>query len=503
MMIAGAPSFHRRMSVANVSISPELRRLLATLAEAVPGAYLVGGAVRDLLTGREPVDLDVVTAGDAHEGAEKLGRAFGASVFALDEARGHYRVTLPEGAPVREIDISHADDVVADLRRRDFTVDAMAAPVEADGGLGEIIDPTGGREDLDAGVLRMVSEAALREDPLRLLRAARLAHELTLEIEPETAETVRGLAPSVTQAAAERQREELVRILASPRAAQGVRLLDSLALLRELMPEIVAARGVDQPIEHHYWDVFDHSVEAVAALDEMFQPNPAADRWLATTFREGLAGFGLDAYLDGRAGGHSRRVLVKLAALLHDVAKPETKSEEADGRIRFLGHSERGAETAARICRRLRFGSRETEFVALLVEEHLRPTQLSQGDLPSRRALYRFFRDLGEAAPACLFLSLADAAAARGPRLEQERWAGHVAYTAWILDQAAQPEDASGKPQRLVDGTKLMAELGLKPGPTIGRLLDAIDEAHAVGELATPEEAIEYARRLLAEEARR
>jgi hypothetical protein len=229
------------------TISPELRRVLATLREAVPGAYLVGGAVRDLITGRQPFDLDVVTPGDAHAAAEAAGRAFSASVFALDEARAQYRVTLPGGGPVREIDISSAPDIVADLRRRDFTVNAIAAPIEADGSLGQPIDPTGGLDDLEAGLLRMVSEAALREDPLRLLRAARLAHELQLEIEPETELAVHANASLLNEAAPERQREELVRMLASRWSARAIRLLDSLTLLQELLPEITAARGVGQP----------------------------------------------------------------------------------------------------------------------------------------------------------------------------------------------------------------------------------------------------------------
>jgi poly(A) polymerase len=190
--------------------------------------------------------------------------------------------------------------------------------------------------------------------------------------------------------------------------------------------------------------------------------------------------------------------LLRFAALLHDVAKPETRTQEPSGRVRFLGHPERGAETAARICRRLRFGNRETQFVSLLVEEHLRPTQLSQGDLPSKRALYRYFRDLGEAAPACLFLSLADAAAARGPRLEPDRWAGHVAYVAWVLEQGSEPAVGTPKVQRLVDGSTLIAALDIEPGPQVGRLLDAIDEARAAGEVSTPEGAIDLARRRMA-----
>jgi poly(A) polymerase len=496
MMIAASPA---NLSKLNDALTPGLRRLLATLHTAVPDAHAVGGTPRDLLLGRAPADLDIVTAGDPRTACERLARALDGSMFALDAERGHYRIALPDGAPVREVDVSRASAITADLMRRDFTIDAMAAPVLVDGGLGELIDVTGGLEDLESSTLRMVSREALRDDPLRLLRAARLTIELDLEIEPETEGTIRELAYLVTQAAGERQREELVRILATPRAASGIRLLDALGLLAELLPEITAARGVGQPFEHHYWDVFDHSVEALAGLDLMLSPVIDPARWLAPVFREVLGDFELDAYLDGLVGGHSRRVLLKLAGLLHDVSKPETKSEQEDGRVRFLGHPEQGAAKAETICSRLRFGARETRFVSLLVEEHLRPTQLSQaGEMPSKRALYRFFRDLEDAAPACLFLSLADAAAARGPRLEKDRWAGHVAYVRWVLENGLPAEDAAARPERLLDGEALMAALSLEPGPEVGRLLAAIDEAQAVGEIATRDEALGLARRLIA-----
>jgi len=501
-MPSGRPAF---VSLKPPSPGPSLRRVLARAAAAVPAAWLVGGAVRDLLIDREPADLDLLTKGDAQAAAEALAAAFGAHAFRLDEAREQWRVALPQEGSVQAIDVTHAEDLAADLRRRDFTVDALAAPIEPGGGLGDVRDETGGLDDLDARLLRMTGEAALRDDPLRLLRAVRLAVELSFGIEAETEAAIRRLAPHLASAAAERQRDELVRILATPVAARGLRLMDSLGLLEQMLPELLSGRGVEQPYQHHYWDVFDHSIEAVAALDELLPhraaPGPDSDgrpSWFRGEFRAGLRQFQVDAYLGQRAGGQSRLVLLKLAGLLHDVAKPETKAVQPDGRIRFFGHSELGAAKAERICRRLRFGNRETRFVSRLVEEHLRPAQLSQDGLPTRRAVYRFFRDLEEAAPACLLLSLADAAAARGPRLQAERWRGLVAYVANVLEHGLTPEAPSQRPQRLIDGTELMAALGLQPGPEVGRLLAAIEEAQALGEIATREDALGYARRLAA-----
>jgi poly(A) polymerase len=225
------------------------------------------------------------------------------------------------------------------------------------------------------------------------------------------------------------------------------------------------------------------------------QPTKSDRDWLGPTFREGLAAFAVGAYMAESIGSQTRRSLTKFATLLHDVSKPETKSTEADGRIRFLGHPEQGADKARAICNRLRFGSRETHFVCTLIEEHLRPTMLAGArQVPSRRALYRFFRDLGEAAPACLILSLADAAAATGPRLQPDRWRGHVAYAAFVLAAEAELNMPTEKTERLITGRDLIDELGMEPGPGLGRVLNAVDEAIAVGEITTREGALEYAR---------
>jgi poly(A) polymerase len=482
------------------TLSPQLRDLLATVHRALPDAYLVGGGVRDLLRGRQPSDLDFISTADLHGSAEALAAELGGHIFPLDAGRGQYRVVLEDG-PVTSIDLSpYAGDLQADLRRRDFTVDAMAALVEADGTLGELIDPLDGASDLEAQMLRMVSEHALTDDPLRLLRAVRLATEMEFIIEPATADAIGAHAGELHVAAPERQREELTRLLATPHSAAGVRLMDELGLLAQLLPELMPAHGVEQPGDAHYYDVFDHSIETLATLDALLAPDDAPlsrDRtWMRDDFLHALSPFGIEAYLSAEAGGgHSRAVLLKLAGLLHDVSKPETKALAADGRTRFLGHPELGANKAAKICERLRFGNKETRFVSLLVEEHLRPTQLSNSGPPSERALYRFFRDLGDAAPALLTLTLADGAAAAGPRLTREGWRRRVAYMAYLLDRG-QTHAVAAKQPRLLTGDDLIEILGMTPGPELGRVLSAVEEAIGAGEVVSRQAALAYARQL-------
>lgn len=485
-------------------LSPELHQLLRVIASCVTGSYLVGGAMRDLLLGVPPADVDVMVPGNTEQASKAIASALGGVSFALDAARGQHRVTLTKaGGIVRQIDVSPIEGSVdADLRSRDYTINAMAAPIFDDGFIGELIDPTGGLADLQDGIIRLITVEALRDDPLRLLRAARLATLLEFEVDPATAGTIVALAPLLASSAAERQREELTRILASPRAAKGVRLMDRLGLLNVVLPELGPAKGVEQPGEHHYYDVFEHSVECLAVLDALVTAEPTDDATgilkMREAFDDTLDWYPMREYLDSRVQNEKRLVLLKLAGLLHDVSKPETKSVEPSGKIRFLGHPEQGATKAEAICRRLRFGNDEAAFVSLLVEEHLRPTMLSKpGEPPSRRALYRFFRDLGAAGPACLVLMLADGAAAAGPRLTRHSWLQRTTYVSYLLERYDEISRVEEQAPRLLTGNDLIYEFAMKPGPELGRLLGYLDEAIGAGDITSREEAIEYARVLL------
>ncbi len=424
----------------------ELKRLLDELAaparDAGLEAYVVGGTVRDVLLGRATRDVDLAVAGDALAWGRDLADRLGGHFVALDDENAVARVVLDE-PPGMYIDVAALQGTLDDdMRRRDFTIDALAVPL----GGGDVIDVSGGLPDLDAGVLRMNGEYVFDHDPLRALRGARLASELGFRIEPETAAAIRARASQVVRASPERRRDELARMLALPRAEPGIRLLDELALLDVVLPELAAGRGVSQPGGFHAYDVFEHNVHCIAAMDDMLAPRrPAGDggmlwdglwRWFGWAEEE------LRTYLaEEITPGRTRAALLKMAALLHDVAKPATRTIDEEGHAHFSGHGDAGAEIVTRRMRHLRFSTAEITFVAKLVAEHLRPVQLAQvGDVPTRRALYRFYRDLGDAA-ACGAVPLAGG---RGGGAGAGDDGGGLVKAGGVYEQPARAFDGGG-----------------------------------------------------------
>ncbi|GAH96198.1 unnamed protein product [marine sediment metagenome] len=265
-------------------------------------------------------------------------------------------------------------------------------------------------------MIRTVAETAFESDAARLLRAVRLAAELGFSIDKETEALIRRQSYLIARVAGERVRDELLRLLAIPQAEQLLPYLDKLGLITAMIPELAQAKGVEQPKEH-FWNVFDHSLRTVIAVDFLLRQGIceyaseevlAAAPWSAELAQH----FALEV-----SSGSTRRLLLKLAALLHDIAKPQTKAIDARGRMRFLGHAKEGAVITATILERLRFSAKEVKLVETMVRYHLRPGQMTQNELPSPRAIYRYFRDTEEAGIDILFLSLADHLATRGPQL--------------------------------------------------------------------------------------
>ncbi len=486
------------------SASLILTRVSHFLTEQGIQSYLIGGFVRDLLLGRDTADIDIAVAADALEIAPKVAAALGGRYVLLDEANRIGRVVLvnQEDASARgkwELDFSTLKgSIEKDLAQRDFTIDAMAIDLEEiihHPQPSMLIDPFKGWDDLHRGVLRAVTETAFPSDPVRLLRAVRLAAELDFSVDTETETLIRRYCHLITGVAGERVREELLLLLAMPQAGQFLAYLDELGLLTAVIPELAQAKGVEQP-RMHFWDVFDHSIKTVIAVDFVLGQGTweyAGEEVLAAVPWSDALSQHFDREV---SSGSTRRSTLKLAALLHDIAKPQTKAVDESGRVRFLGHAKEGADIAVSILERLRFSAKEIKQVEVMVRHHLRPTQLSQYDVPSRRAIYRYFRDTGETGVDILFLSLADHLATRGQHLDLTEWQEHAQLVEYVLARHFEEESLT-VPPKLIDGHDLINVFGLSPGPEIKRILEAVREAQAAGEVTTREEALACVERLL------
>lgn len=474
-------------------------------------AYLVGGWVRDFLLKRPTKDMDVTVPSDAIPLARRLADESGGAFVLLDEARDTGRAILPgSGGETFEVDCSawRGDTLAEDLRARDFSINALAIRIGSEEP--ELIDVTGGVLDLENGTLRAISRQSLLDDPLRGLRAVRLAAELAdwgFRLERDTAAWVAQDAPRLAHCSSERVRDELVRILAVHDPEPWLRLMAELGQMAVLLPEVDSLRGIAQS-PPHYWDVFEHTMRTVgnvAWLGQWILVEGAARYWPHDQLEEALGRHRphlFQHFTEGESAVRTRLTMLPWAALCHDWGKPGTRDVAAeageDARVRFYGHEAVGARMASDALLRLRFNAAEARRISAIVAGHMRPLLLAI-DIrpPSRRAIYRYFQALGSAGVDVAILSLADLQAVYGPQLEEAQWYRLLFVVERLLDEYFHHRQQSIAPPPLVDGYDLMAEFDLYPGRLVGRLLEEVAEAQAAGEIQTRQQAVAYAARFL------
>jgi poly(A) polymerase len=454
-------------------------------------AWLVGGAVRDRVLGRTTPDVDVVVAGDPEPAAREVARAAGgAAVFVLSEQFGAWRVVARDRSWQVDVEPLRAASLEADLKLRDFTVNAIAEPIAG----GPLIDPLGGVDDLSAQRLRLVAPAAFRDDPLRVLRLVRLTLELALAPDAQTLLAARESASGLRATAGERVFAELQRIVASPAAVRGVTLMGEVGASAAVLPELERLRGVDQSRFHHR-DVYGHTLEVLAraiSLTNAATSDAAADEWPLGDRREQVGAVLAEPLADGLTRGHALR----WGALLHDIAKPATRRvRPQDGRVTFIGHDSLGASVAREILTRLRASERLRAHVAALVRNHLALGFLVHEPQPlPRRTVFAYLARCSPVEVDVTLLSVADRLATRGEG-SQRSIDAHVHLARGLLADALQWR-AQGPPPPLVRGDELAAKLRIAPGPRVGELLAELAAAQFAGEVSTREQALALARGL-------
>ena len=366
-----------------------------------------------------------------------------------------------------------------DLRLRDFTVNAIAAPLHGGGP----IDPTGGATDLASSILRATSERSFADDPLRLLRAARIAAALGLEVEAGTIELARSDAARAAEPAGERQFAELALLLTGPDPLRGLALLDELEATPVVLPELDALRGVRQSANHHL-DAHGHTLEVLRRALEV-----EAD---VATYA-GAAASEVEAILaEPLADGLTRRDGLRFAALLHDVGKPATRREK-DGWVSFIGHDAVGAEMVRELCRRLRTSSRFAAYLASLTRDHLvLGFMVRDRPLPPRRVL-DYLRRTSPWPVDTTLLTVADRLSAQGGSVPSEAIEGHLELAREMLEAAVEWERL-GPPGPLLRGDEIAAELGIEAGPAIGEAVAELEAAQYAGEVSDRDAAVAHLR---------
>ncbi len=458
-----------------MSLADDLRaaRLPAAVSRALGGGvgvWVAGGAVRDAALGRDVVDLDLAVAGDPGAVAKALGRELGEPAFELSAEFRTWRVVAAGRGWQVDVTALRGGSIEADLAARDFTVGAVAVPL----GAGEAIDPFEGLADLDRGVLRAVGPAAFTDDPLRLLRAARLAAELNLRIDPGTVALAHDAAALAADPAGERQLAELRQLLGGPAPLRGLELLDELRLTAVVLPELEGTKGVEQGPNHHR-DVHGHTLEV---LERTLEIEADLARFVGDERAAEAA-----AYLaEPLADEMDRTVALRFGALLHDIAKPATRRER-DGFVGFKGHDVEGATTIGEIMGRLRASRRLTRYLQALTLHHLRlGFMVPEAPLPPRR-VHEYLRATEPVAVDVTLLTVADRLAARGagPIARPEMVQAHLDLAREMV-AAALDWLRDGPPEPLLRGDELAAELGIE-GPEIGAKLAELEAAQYAGEI--------------------
>lgn len=440
-------------------------------------AYIIGGSVRDLLLGREPVDYDIAVSGNPDKFARLLAAKTRGRIVEIGKP-GRMIIRIVSGKTIFDVTSLLGGSLEADLGNRDFTINAMACPL----GSGEIIDPLGGLRDLTDKKIRMVSATVFKNDPVRLIRAYRMSANLDFEIDPLTVRAIRDDAQRIQHTAGERIRSELFKMMACGKSYDTLRQMDSARLLTAIFPELGNAKGCYQN-RHHQYDVFEHTMRAYYNIEAMLNDPDAAP-----------------VDLSGRLmppADIKSAVLLKCAILLHDIGKPEKRTVTGDGNVRFYGHSRKSADMALEISNRLRFSAREKRFVDVIIRNHTRPLLLFlayKNNALTSRGKTRFFMKCGEHTPFLLLHTLADSMAKKDPAGK-----ANEAFLLFVKDlfrvYFSEFKPRSGQPP-LLTGHDLIETLDMTPSPLFGKILTRVKVASLSNKIQSKAEALQLAREI-------
>ncbi len=471
-----------------------LKHISAISGHKKKHVYLVGGVLRDLFLkhslNKKIIDWDFAVRFGALELAKKAAHSLNGHYVVLDKINRTARVIYAENNQEFRLDFTdfRAKTLKGDLKKRDFTINSLCIDIEdlLQGNV-QILDYFKAIEDIKYKKLRSASKDNFKDDPLRILRGFVFCCQWGFCFDINTAKLVKSNVFRILDVSPERVSEELAKIFGSKSSYKYVRTMDEFKVLDELFPEIEILRGIDQGLFHHL-DVWDHSLESLAQLEKLLRVLP---RKIPGQYAKKV-----NEYLACElCGNRSRLWILKLACLLHDIAKPQTKFVGDDQRVHFYTHEKQGSLMVKKIGKRLKLSGKETSVLSNIVLNHLRAGQLVNRR-PSKRAKFRFIRDTGDNAVMILLLTIADRWAMQGILSKSKSFIFYEDELLKMISDIFKQQDSGGKAIKLLDGNQVMSLLGLSKGPLVGKILGKIEEAQAIKSIRNKQQAEDLAKQL-------
>lgn len=441
--------------------------------------YIVGGSVRDFLSGKDTLDRDlIVTDEDAGSFALKVANFFDGTYIPLDEENKIYRVVLPDKENFLDITNPVENSLEKDIMRRDLTINSIAVNIKSF----EIIDLCNGISDWENKIIRGITDKNFEDDPLRILRIFRFYSLLGFDIDKSLYEIINKYSDLVLKPAKERIVYELMKLFCGKYAHLALLKMDECGILEKLFPFVGELKQVP-PNLHHHLDLFHHSVETVRQVGLIYEnsSNEVKNHMDKVDF-----------------GGFSRIAHLRLASFLHDIGKFSTWTIEEDtGRHRFIKHEDVGAKMVKPMLKSMCFSNKQVEYIAYIIKKHMYPTAVVSAPELSEKVMMRFVRKSENNAIDNILIAQADRLSARGPEITQEIVEENISALNKLLDYYLKSLDTLKPLPKLLNGVEVMDILNIKPSPELGRVMKELNEAQISGDVNTKEEAIEFVKTLL------
>ena len=434
--------------------------------------YLVGGSIRDLFTKNCVFcDRDISIKG-AENFARKIANKWDGTFIELDSENKIYRVVLPDKINFLDISELQGNTIEEDLKRRDFTINAIAYDLAND----KFVDVTGGLKDLENKVLRHIDDKNFEDDPLRILRAFRFyavtGFKMTIELE----NALKKCLPLALNPAKERINYEIMKLFGGDFASGALLKMDEFGLLEKIFPCVTEMKKVP-PNTHHHLDLFHHVVETVRQIEILYNK---------------ISGFEKE-HLDAiDFGGFPRINHLKLAGFLHDIGKFSTWTIEEGGRHRFIKHDDVGSKMVVPLLRNLKFSKKQIEYISCMIKNHIYPSNVIVAPSLNDKVMMRYVRKMDDNVVDNIILAKADRLSARGVDITEEIVNANISGLDKLLDFYLSKKDTLAPLPKLIDGREIMQLLNIKPSPKLGEIINAVNEAQLNGDILTHEDAVRF-----------